>query len=679
MAANPKISISDHPTDGVSTVKSLRAQIVSGSLTLLASSGLVSVMNFAYNVATARMLGPSGYGHASAVSTLLMLMSAIMLAFQIVCAKLVANHDSPEEKAGIYALLDRRAWGVGIAIAIFLTVFRDVISNYLRLPDSSLIILLGLGTAFYIPLGVRRGYIQGTYAFSALARNFVLEGVARLGGAWLLITMGQGIRGAVGANVAAIVLACIFARPRMSSQSAHGAVHASFREGLQATVFFAGQVIINNSDIALVKHFFPAEEAGLYAAVALVGRLINMCSWSVGNTMFPLSARKRPSEEKEGVSLLKTSLLLVFLILFLLILGLSIVPGVLWKVTYGAQFEISGAGHISNLMTLYAVTSGIYSLSSVIIAYEMSRKVANTGWIQLAFSGALVLGICLFHSSLHQVIVVQLVLMLFLLVASLVPFLSFNLIPGSENEEQVSSLPGNLRYIRSVTEDEVISEFLKNEFHHAEFSDYRPLLRQAVRTPNLKDPDENALRRALLFLRRGSMWRELPASTHWYEVELTRQDLERIRVFPRGQWRGVAEGSFALTDIAERIRAGRIRSANEIFVSKLQSLSSLISAHLTNPSVLLIGTDDDSPMTILDGNHRLVAAMMIEPAFALKHLRFICGFSPRMTECCWYQTNISTLWRYSRNLVRYMTYDPESDIARILQSKTSPRSRVVGR
>jgi len=64
----------------------------------------------------------------------------------------------------------------------------------------------------------------------------------------------------------------------------------SFREGLQAIVFFSGQTIINNFDIVLVKHFFPPAEAGFYAAIALVGRLVNMCAWSVVNTMFPVSA-----------------------------------------------------------------------------------------------------------------------------------------------------------------------------------------------------------------------------------------------------------------------------------------------------------------------------------------------------------------------------------------------------
>jgi cbb3-type cytochrome oxidase subunit 3 len=69
------------------------------------------------------------------------------------------------------------------------------------------------------------------------------------------------------------------------------------------------------------------------------------------------------------------------------------------------------------------VATGLYSLSVVFIAYEMSRRIANTGWLQLMFSGALVLGICLFHGTLREVILVRVVLMAIMLVLVCVPFL----------------------------------------------------------------------------------------------------------------------------------------------------------------------------------------------------------------------------------------------------------------
>jgi O-antigen/teichoic acid export membrane protein len=60
---------------------------------MLAGSGLVGVANLVYNVVTARMLGPTGFAHVTAVYTLLMLASAITLSFQAVCAKYVASHE----------------------------------------------------------------------------------------------------------------------------------------------------------------------------------------------------------------------------------------------------------------------------------------------------------------------------------------------------------------------------------------------------------------------------------------------------------------------------------------------------------------------------------------------------------------------------------------------------------
>ena len=105
-----------------------------------------------------------------------------------------------------------------------------------------------------------------------------------------------------------------------------------------------------------------------------------------------------------------------------------------------------------------------------------------------------------------------------------------------------------------VTEPDVIAEFLKNEFYRDEFHRDRESFERVVMHADIDDETENTLRRALLFRRRGHMWRELPADTQWWEVSIEPGDLELLRVFPRAQWRRVASGSFLLENIVERIR-----------------------------------------------------------------------------------------------------------------------------
>src|SRR5215467_14265091 len=106
-AADRRSLLSTGPPMGV------HSRLVSGSLTLLAGTGIVSAANLVYNLAIARMLGPAGFGHATAVYTLLMLMSAVTLSFQIVCTKLIANHRSRAQKAAVYTQLHQRAWITG--------------------------------------------------------------------------------------------------------------------------------------------------------------------------------------------------------------------------------------------------------------------------------------------------------------------------------------------------------------------------------------------------------------------------------------------------------------------------------------------------------------------------------------------------------------------------------------
>lgn len=82
--------------------------------------------------------------------------------------------------------------------------------------------------------------------------------------------------------------------------------------------------------------------------------------------------------------------------------------------------------------------------------------------------------------------------------------------------------------------------------------------------------------------------------------------------------------------------------------------------------VLLIGMSKEEHLTILDGNHRLVAAMLATPS-RVHRLRFLVGISPRMMECCWYNTDFSSLLRYGRNLLKHVVRPAKAGLAQDLR------------
>ena len=185
-----------------------------------------------------------------------------------------------------------------------------------------------------------------------------------------------------------------------------------------------------------------------------------------------------------------------------------------------------------------------------------------------------------------------------------------------------------MKKLQRITEAEVITDFLQNEFYQGEFQHDRERFEHLVLEADTTSEFDNAIRRALLFRRRGHMWRELPADTQWWQIEIEAEDLQKIRVFPRAQWRKVSNGSFRISDIVQRIKTERFRGKTRDFIAKVQSLSYRLRVSKDDSSVMLIGIDEAHPLTILEGNHRLTAALLASPALLQQRFKIFCGLLP---------------------------------------------------
>jgi hypothetical protein len=228
----------------------------------------------------------------------------------------------------------------------------------------------------------------------------------------------------------------------------------------------------------------------------------------------------------------------------------------------------------------------------------------------------------------------------------------------------------SLLLIRPISEDEVIAEFMKSELENPAYGKYRERLRGIVSTPDLNNQGDNDKRRALLFLRHRSLWKELPTNTIWYEAEIREGHLDRIRVFPRAQWRKLARGNYAVPQIAKRIEQ-REQIDTDLFALKISNIRQglLKDEDLRLGSIVLIGINEKGPFTILDGNHRFISALL---EGRIDRLRIFCGLSLDMNRCCWYRTSVHNLMRYARNLVQQGAHSPETELKILME-----RSRVV--
>lgn len=640
-----------------------RRHVVRGSAILLMSTGLVAATNLFYNILIARMLGASGFGHASALYTLLMVVTAVTLSFQIVTSKFIARNSDAIMRAEIYSTLLRRAWLVGFSVAISIVIFSAYLESYLNLPSQRDLVLLALAAGIYIPLGVQRGRMQGGYNFAGLAINVVAEVAVKVMAAVLLLRLGMGVTGVMVAVLLSIVAAYFVGQPGAEYRGHSGRVKiAPFGEGMQAVLYFIGQVVLSNLDILLVKHFFSAVEAGVYAAVALVGRVVFMLSWSVVSSMFPVSASH--AQKDTGHSVLRTALFLVGSVTSLFVIAVALAPQRLWTMLLGQQFLAGEIAPFSSLVTEYAVMTGIYCIAVVVMMYEISRRIGTAAWVQLVASIALAGTIWFYHHSLSQVILVQVVVMTVLLACVSIPLLRERKEPAPPAE-----LLDPVRLRRPVSEDEIVAEFLRGEFYHAEYDPYRQDFEHIVEHGDLENAQENFIRRALLFRRRGGLWRELPPDTKWWEVELAAGDFTRLRSFPRNEWRRFAGGAFSLLEMVGRCEDDLKRGEQTALLSKLSLIAGDLREKDVPDGVLLIGIDRYQELTIIEGNHRMAAAMLTMPESAHTRFRFYCGLSPDMNSCCWHRTDVRSVSRFLRHTVRNMFHDADFYTPQTLREK----------
>jgi hypothetical protein len=240
-----------------------------------------------------------------------------------------------------------------------------------------------------------------------------------------------------------------------------------------------------------------------------------------------------------------------------------------------------------------------------------------------------------------------------------------------------------MKKVRPVTEAEVIREFLRNEFHHHDFDRDRERYARFVEDADVNDERANAVRRALFYRRRGHMWNQLPPDTRWWEVRLETRDLDRLDVFARTHWRKIGGRSCRLAHVVERMRNGDFSGTYVIggtahggvevsrvgdVVTAVKDFSRELAQRNDSSAAVLIGIDDEKPVSILEGNHRFAAALLHSPDLLFRQFRVFYGESPAMTKCCWYGApTAANMARYAAKRWKHLG-NPEANVDRLVAS-----------
>jgi len=279
--------------------------VTSGSF-LFISTLIVNAGNYAINLLLGRWLGPSDFSESSLLVTFMLMVSFFALAFQLTAAKYIATFegDTNQQLQGVFiSWLSKKALIVGFILMLFVLILSVFWQDFFQTSSYLPFIIFGLGLPVYLLMSVNRGVLQGLLNYKKLAFSYQYEMWVRLFVSVALVYAGYRVNGVAIGLTLSLVITWWFSR--MSFQKPKKANSIDYQDItkflLTILAYECSQILINNSDIILVKHFYPPFEAGLYAALALIGRIVYFGTWTVVTMLFPIVIKL----EKEGKSHIK--------------------------------------------------------------------------------------------------------------------------------------------------------------------------------------------------------------------------------------------------------------------------------------------------------------------------------------------------------------------------------------
>ena len=391
----------------------LHTRILSGSALLVASATLVNLGNYLFNLILGRWLGPAAFADLSLIVTLFLMTSFVTSAFQTPAARFAAIFTAEGDSAQLSNLrrwLVRLATGFGLGFIVLFVVGAPLWSRFFETDSLVPFVIFGLFVPFYIVQGVDRGLLQGRTRFGWLALTYQGEMWSRLILSMILVGLGLSVNGAVLGIGLSFVVAWLLARhvridlPRPSMlDSATSAKVLTFAGPV--LIAQLSQILINNSDILIVRRFYPAEMAGQYAALALMGRIVFFATWSIVIVMFPIVTQRSQRGEAHRY-LLYLALGIVLLISAVLVAGAYLFPEQIVQLLFGPAYL-----SVAPYLWLYALATMFYALANVVIHYRLALGEAWGTYIAVGAGVSQILLLWLFHESLLQVVLLQLGLM----------------------------------------------------------------------------------------------------------------------------------------------------------------------------------------------------------------------------------------------------------------------------
>ena len=316
-------------------------------------------------------------------------------------SQLIANNNREAIKRLLTSSL-KKIFIYSLIIFIIYILFSKFIANFLKIDEISLIVLSGFLFIVSLLLAVTWGIMQGLQFFKSLGYSMIIQGFVKLTFGLVLVLIGFAVKGAMFAIILSylipFLLTLITLRLYIGKGEKMYKTRDIFDYSIPVLIAMMSITLMFSLDIFLVKHFFNNIEAGYYAALAMLGKVVYFGSISIVYVMFPKVIEL--NSKKIGTrNILLKSLLIVFLFCFVSVLFYYFFPGFTVNLLFGKEYL-----NIVPLLGKFAVFMSLLSLIYVLIFYNLSLRKKSFIYILLLFNIIEIVLLYIYHQSISQVV-----------------------------------------------------------------------------------------------------------------------------------------------------------------------------------------------------------------------------------------------------------------------------------
>jgi O-antigen/teichoic acid export membrane protein len=289
------------------------SKLARASAWLFVGNTLGGVLGYVFHVLMGRMLSTQEYGLFSAMMALFAVFAAPLGTLVMVVSRKVSEYRARLEDGSIthfYYSINISTAIVGMLIFGVYLLFAPQIQFYLKAPSVLPVDLLGALLFLTFLPSISNAFLQGLQRFTWLSVTASLWVLLKIVCCALLIWLGYGLVGAVsGVILATLALwfinyGALYRSLAQGRNKPHQTAHLSIKPALPVLVANVAFVAMTQLDMVLVNYYFPAHEAGLYAAASILGKAVMYLPGGIALALFPMVAENHARNQSSAHLLL---------------------------------------------------------------------------------------------------------------------------------------------------------------------------------------------------------------------------------------------------------------------------------------------------------------------------------------------------------------------------------------